>query len=339
MKRLFFLVIALAILSSLLPSCNKNPDNPTPPIVDSATIMGFKDSTQLVKSYLIQYYDGAGNMDTLNPPVYLYYDTINKKIYFSAQPVTSPPTSNFVEFNYNSAGLIIKVKSNLPPDGLSSIYYTYDGENVIKSVVTQYSDGTSDAVNLTKINLPSGGYSLSFTTIESEEPITLYLDDLNFDSNGRLVSKSDLLLPGLNDGTVDSVIYDASGNVSKVIETYLQGSNGKNTYNLFEFTSRDTKGDQLSNFDKILFNGVANFPSGPDINSGNLFTGYDNYYLYQFTKYPSLSTKVYDYSTGLYRTFDNSPQYDSKGRLIKYKIYNGDVDFNYAAEYDLTYYK
>ena len=95
MKSFIPFLIALAIFSFMLPSCKKTPDNPNPLTFDSATIMGFKDSTQLVKSFSIQYYDSTGNMDALNPPNYLYYDTLNKKTYFTAIPITAPPTSNF----------------------------------------------------------------------------------------------------------------------------------------------------------------------------------------------------------------------------------------------------
>jgi hypothetical protein len=66
--------------------------------------------------------------------------------------------------------------------------------------------------------------------------------------------------------------------------------------------------------------------------------GFDNWFLYQFTKYPSLSVKVYDSASDAYLTFDPNPEYDSKGRLTKFKMYNGDGDYFYK-ELAFTYYK
>lgn len=342
MKFFITFLIALAVFSSLLPSCKKTDDNPNPLTFDSATIMGFKDSTQLIKSIATQSYDSNGNMDTPGPPTYLYYDTLNKKIYFTTQPVTAPPTSNFFVYSYNDLGLVTAFNNYMPSDsfGASSIVYNYDPQNIFKSEITTYLDGSSDAVYMTKTSLPSGGYSLSCKSSFTNFVHDSSLDNNNFDAKGRLISKSELQFPALNYGNVDSIVYDATGNVSKVVETQLQGSSSSNTYNLFEFASRDTKGAQLSNLNAIMYNGIANLPDVEDnVDFGTLLNGFENFSLYQFTKYPSLSTKVYDYSNDSYKTFDNSPQYDSKGRLIKYKLYNGDVDFGYALEYDLTYYK
>ena len=340
MKSFLSFMIALAVFSSMLPSCKKTTDNPNPLTFDSATIMGFKDSTQLVKSIATQFYDSTGNMDTLNPPIYLYYDTLNKKIYFTAQPVSAPPTSNFLVYSYNNAGLITGI--NIIPGnsvGAFSNVYNYDAQNIPKSEITTYTDGSIDTVYFTKTSLMSGGYSLSFITPGTGDSIVA---THNFDANNKLISKSELSLRTLNNGIVDSIEYDAAGNISKVVETNLEGTSGNNTYNLFEFASRDTKGNQLSNFNAILYNGFSNFPDLEDpanVDFGEIFNGFENYYFYQFTKYPSLSTKVYRQSSGLYITFNNNSQYDSKGRLIKYIMYNGDFDFNYAEEIDLSYYK
>jgi hypothetical protein len=343
MKTLTCFLLASAILSCMFLSCNKNPDNPDAVKVDSATIMGFKDSTLLIKSIAEVDYDKNGNKTDETPAFYFYYDTLNKKVYTSYQPVSSLPISNYYfMLSYNDAGLISKMTSGIvdPTDPTvgGSEDFSYDAKGILKSQTTTSLDGSSETDYITKIDLPSGGYSLSEKSSMTDFVHDSTLSTQNFDANGRMVSKSDLGLPLLNSGYRDSIVYDAKGNVSKVIETQLSGGAVSNTYNKFEFNSRDVKGDEFFNFNRILFNGIADLPGNAYISLGSLFGGFDNWYLYQFTKYPAQSTKVYDYTSDAYLTFDPNPEYDSKGRLTKFKMYNGDGD-SFYKELTLTYYK
>jgi len=326
-------------------SCSKNNDlrNPDPITIDSATIMGFKDSTQLIKSITEIGIDSSGNPIDKHT-IYFYYDTLNKKINFNTEYVTSPiPTPYSLVLSYNNAGLLIHIKST-DTSGTGTYDYTYDAQNVLSSQTFTDVDGSVATVHLTKTSLPSGGYSLSTkdTTVDMQVNfVNLYT--LNFDAAGKITSMNDLLLPSLDDGYIDSIFYDAFGNVSKVDETHLITGNPALNYTRFEFFSRDTKGNQYSNFNNILFNGVANFPElFGNLSIGNAFSSIDNDYFYQFTKYPFLSTKVgYENPTGtglLYVNFNSDPQYDSKNRVVKFKMYFGDYPY-YSDEYDIVYYK
>jgi hypothetical protein len=331
-----------SVIFSCISSCNKTPDNPNPLKVDSATIMGFKDSTLLIKSIAEVDYDNNGNKIDQVPPFYFYYDTLNKKVFTAFQPISSLPVSNYYfVLSYNDAGLISNMTVSSNPDDPTiggSTDYSYDAKGILKSQITTSSDGSIETDYITKVDLPSGGYRLSEKSSQTDFQYDSTLSTQNFDANGRMISKSDLGLPLLNNGYKDSIIYDANDNISKVIEAQILNGTVLKTYNKFEFISRDTKGDQFFNFNEILFNGIAQLPGNAFIDLGSPFGGFDNWYLYQFTKYPSLSTKVYDEPSDSYITFNPSAAYDSKGRLTKYKMYNGDGDYFYK-ELDFTYYK
>jgi hypothetical protein len=68
MKTVTCFLLASAILSCMFFSCNKNADNPDAVKVDSVTIMGFKDSTLLIKSIAEVDYDNNGNKTDEIPP-------------------------------------------------------------------------------------------------------------------------------------------------------------------------------------------------------------------------------------------------------------------------------
>ena len=327
----------------MLPSCKKTADNPNPPIFDSATIMGFKDSTQLMKTFSIVYYDTSGDISDSIPTLYLYYDTINKKVYFTMQPHTSLPINNyFFELSYNNDGLVQHITYNSgsgDSTDVSAVDYVYDDQDVIKSETATFANGSTLINSFNKSSLLSGGYSLSFKGLGEVSPFpdsSVYTQ--NFDANGSLISLSEFNLPSLNSGYKDSLVYDAAGNVSKVINTYFKDNVNSYSNTFLEFNSRDTKGDQLYIFNKILFNGIADLPNAGFVSLGSFLSGNDNIFFYQFVKYPSLSTKVYLGVTNSFLTFNPAPQYDSKNRLVKYKMFNGE-DPDYYAEYNLSYYK
>jgi hypothetical protein len=342
MKFFIGFLIAMAIFSGFFSSCNKTPDNPDPLKMDSATIMGFKDSTLLIKSIAAVNYESNGTRLDEDPPFYFYYDTLNKKVYTALQPISSLPVSNYYfVLSYNNAGLIsdltVAANPNDPTTGGSEEYF-YDSEGILKSQTGTSIDGGTETEYVTKVDLPSGGYSLSEKSSQTDFEYDSTLSTQNFDADGKMVSKSELALPLVNSGYKDSIVYDANDNVSKVIETRVSNGTVTSTHNKFEFISRDTKGDEFFNFNRILFNGISELPANANISFGSLFGGFDNWYLYQFTKYPSLSTKVYDESSDSYITFNPSPEYDSKGRLTKYKMYNGDEPYFYV-EFEFTYFK
>ncbi|MEO8821795.1 MAG: hypothetical protein ABI267_00630, partial [Ginsengibacter sp.] len=101
-----FVALVIIFLFFLLFSCKKNDVAKSPVTVNSTTIMGFKDSTQLVKSFLENDYDSSGNFVD-SGGFYFYYDTINKKIIISSQFTPSSSIANYVvALSYNNNGLL-----------------------------------------------------------------------------------------------------------------------------------------------------------------------------------------------------------------------------------------
>jgi hypothetical protein len=321
MKKLIPLLLLLAIVS-ISPSCNKNDATVTPDIIDSVKIFGV-DSTQLVQSITTKGIDKAGNyLDS--ETLYIYYDTLNKRAIFSSAYTGSANNPTYIfEQTYDNKWRIVQQKVNpLAPGGSEGgeVDYSYDDKGIVTDETFKSSDGTVQNEHLQKTDLPGGSYSLSTVFVSSEFDSSLYVEV--FDPLGNELSNSAYSLPTLALSYKDSVLYDAAGNVSKVLETSIFGPTNQpqqTTYSLFEFT-RDTRGSQLSDFNNILFNGVSKF-SDFDENSIN-FNGFRNFYYYQFTRFP----------------FNPKPQYDNVGRLVKYKMYNGDDPYFYE-EFDIGYYK
>ncbi|MGN6196506.1 MAG: hypothetical protein ACTHOB_16320 [Ginsengibacter sp.] len=320
-------------------SCNKN-DVPAPRLSsnDSATIMGFKDSTQLIKSIREISYDSATNAITDSTITYFHYDTINRKILIRLMDFADPDqaTRDSFEYSYNSEGLLIHIEnksSSTTSEDLQTEDILYDADNVVKTVTDRSFDGTTLVYSMNKKPLAGGGYSLSWFDLLNA-PDTAYYT-VNFDNASRATSS-------YFDGHSDSIIYDVEGSISKIIQTdYLTpySLTGSDTYPLYDFVSRDTKGDQLYNLNRIMYNGISNFPAETSFGVADEFQ-------YQYTKYPALSTKInrpaggdYEAGGGVYLiNFSSTPEYDSKNRLVKYKAFFNDTRFSYL-EYVIRYYK
>jgi hypothetical protein len=324
-------------------SCNKTPDTPpTPQQIDSVKIFGL-DSSELVKSLDITWTDSLGTLQD-STIVYFYYDTLSRSIFWDKTPNTDlNPANHSLVYSYNSNYQVSHVKRNttdLEDSGTAvTIDYAYDNANIIKSVTYTYSSGSPEVEALTKTSRPSGGYSLS-THDEGDfgqDNLTAY----NFDANGRLVSWASYTLPATVPNMHDSLIYDASGNITTVIQSDTSyWTSGAETFNLFKIDSRATKGNEFATLNKVLFNGISQFPEVTFSNSavGSLLNNIDDWYYYQFTAYPPLSVTVYQEFTNSYVTFNPNPQFDSKNRLVSFKMYNGDGDFYYETV-KLGYYK
>lgn len=356
MKTLLILIAATILYSS----CNKNNDlrNPDPTTIDSATIMGFKDSTQLIKSITGIIYDSATGAIEDSSSRYYFYDTLNKRIILSLQPVSNPDQSyDGVEYSYNSAGLLSHVSwkylNNTPSVGQSFITsdYIYDDANVIKSASVVLFGGPNYTISFNKTTLPSGGYQLSWTDSSPYNDngypgSTHYIAD--FDKSGRIERYSNTFGNQIN--WTDSIVYDLNGNFSRVINIgyFYKTSSDTNPDSTtidtaYDFTSRDIKGDQLYNLNQIVNNGIANIPNSISYS----FAGVDaiDDYVYQYSKYPVLSTNIrrtVDYNgggIGVYHVnFSSSPEYDSKNRLVKYRMFFNDFELSYI-DYIISYYK
>lgn len=333
MNKLKALLILIAV-TICYSSCKKNDvqKDPDPTTLDSTTIMGFKDSTQLIKSIHRTDYDSKGAI-TDTSTSFLLYDTVNRKITIrSEDPVSAE------EFSYNSLGLLVHFESSGDTTEVSSIDYTYDASDMLKTATVQEpGHGGSYVYSINKTLLPSGNYQLSWLDQANLPDSNYYF--VNFDNNGKMRSFYDHVEPAS-----DSIIYDANGNVSKVVKTIYTtpyNTSGSFTFTLYDFLTRDTRGDQLYNFYKILYNGVFYIPG--DI---AVFGGADVENLYQVIKYPCLSTNInrpvgdaYCLSCAVHIVNFNDPtQYDSKNRLVKFSGFFNDTEI-YRTDYTISYYK
>lgn len=339
-KTLIILIAATTIYTSCTKDDSKT--DPDPDKLDSVTIMGFKDSTLLIKSITMKGINSSGNYIDSNI-IYLYYDTINKKIIFNKNNPASPtPGPSSLVNSYNNEGLLIRVDGS-DPEGNYTNYYTYDAQNVLSSATMIDMEGEKETLYFTKKMLSGGGYSISAKdSSEFLEYDQIEAYSFNFNGNNQLIMMNASVYPSLDDGITDSIYYDTFGNVSKVTETTFVPGDPPSTITLYEFSSRDTKGDQYYNFNKIVMNGIASLPNlFGNFGVGSEIAGINNIYLYQFTKYPASSAKFHkwDYSgNDTYVTFKPEAEYDSKNRLVKFKLYFGDDPYH-SDEYQLTYYK
>lgn len=335
-------LLILIATTTIYISCTKDDSvlNPDPETLDSATIMGFKDSTQLIKSIRYNSYDSATNLITDSFISYYYYDTLNRKIIIKLKDYSDPEQAlrDSFEYSYNYAGLIINVV-NKSSESSSTIFsliredYMYDTENIVKKVTSKFSDGTTLTYNLNKTSLANGGYSLKWHDLINA-PDTAYYT-VNFDKNSRLNSFYFW-------GHFDSLEYDAGGNIRRIWETdYLHPYDPieASTFLRYDFVSRETKGDQLYNLERILLNGISQFPAETSF-------GVLSEFEYQYTKYPALSTKIQNPANGNYYpgkelsliNFTSHPEFDNTDRLKKYKVFFNDSPFTYM-EYVISYYK
>ncbi len=358
MKNFKFLLPALFYFACVFVSCQKEL-NPiiTIPKTDSASIAGFKDSTLLIRSINKIFYDSATNNVTDSFTEYYFYDTLNKKIIISFQPVSNSTQSyDGYEFNYNNKGLLShevdKFYTSLPDS--NSVYskdYIYDASNIIKAcVIKYYFSSNYDTISYNKTILSSGGYQLNWVTIipnyGTAQDDTCY-NQLNFNSIGKLQYYK------LGHGYFnkaswqDSLSYDLNGNVNKIYTSNFFYQNppfngladSTDTYVAYNFISRDIKGNQLYNLNQIIYKGIAEMPSGFDDQSLN--SSIDDY-AYQYSKYPALSTKVFlkNRSNGIdyFGLFNPTPQYDNLNRLTKYRLFFNDAQ-TYYYDWTIHYYK
>jgi hypothetical protein len=316
-------------------SCKKVNDTPfTPQQVDSVKIFGF-DSTKLIKNLTFIAIDSMGN-EIDSSTEYFYYDTLNKKIFASGQNIAGPNPPNYIYIlSYNSSYQLSNFSYNTSfvqdADQLLSADYQYDAQNILSREVQTNKDGSKKIFDITKKMLPSGGYSLRGSNSNGQDSL---VDTYTFAASGQLLSWSDTLEPG-QVYTSDSLIYDTRGNVITVMEntTFFP-----TPFKRFEFSGRDTIGNELSSFNKVLFNGISAFSASSFSFIGSYLTGWDDYDFYQFTNYPAASTIVYlDYNNS-FLTFDPNPKFDSKNRLASCKLF-GNNGFDYFDIIKPSYYK
>ena len=347
MKKLTVILFFITAIT-FYPSCKKADiqNNPDPTTLDSPTIMGFKDSTQLIKSLSAYYMDGSSNVITDSITLLFHYDTIKRRIAIVPENgVPGDADFDSVLYQYNSDLFLTsatKMYSTPPsnPDNEASVAYIYDADKVIQSAIFTQNNGDKYTYSFDKTALPGNGYRLSWTeTSPGSFAGDKYL--ASFNSQGQMISNYNLTA-----SSSDSIEYDASGNTTKVIRTeYSQPYNltGAKTFTLYDFTSRDSKGDQLYNLRQVLDHGFANL--NIDIGGINLDFFFSDF-VFQFSKYPATSTIINLPTQGTYCvscdvvpfTYSTTPTYDSRDRLVKYKLFFNDNPLAYQ-EYHISYYK
>ncbi len=352
MKNTFSGILVIVLIISLV-SCQKNISSPNPASV-STNIFGFGDSSQLIKSITYHNQDSSWSE-------YFFYDTTNRKIIVSLQPVTTVggDYSDGQEFSYDGFGMLIHITGKF--SGANNVYFTladyfYDNQHVLDSINTEM-PGLNRALGFTK-TVVSGGYLLSelYTS-----PAANGFTDSNYtasliDDSGRLAANYTVYNntePGDPHNTspngdtyfyfTDSVIYDAAGNMSKQTTRYppdLMKPDSLVTVVFYDYGVRDMKGDQLYKLGMTLFRGVEEIPSVIDFFAGELTPfGQDGMQVY---RYPSLSTTmIVADSTGVYNTtlqFNTPAQYDDQQRLVSYHNF---AHYSPYPAYDMTiaYYK
>jgi hypothetical protein len=345
--------ILLISLGSL--SCTKTGDIPSKPQAGSSNIFGFADSSKLIKSITYQLQDSTNTQ-------YFFYDTANRKIIVSLQSISTATQSytDGEEFFYDANGLLIHTDAKfiIPSDGFfSSADYTYDEQHVLKSASTTLFGGVTYSADYTK-TIVQGGFLLStLSTNPGDNGFTDSSYTAAFiDNNNRFASfyqTYNLSEPGVyntspNGDTyfnyLDTIIYDASGYMTKWISTNPPDplkADSLVTKTIYDYSARSTKGDQLYNLGKTLYNGIDNVPFPIiDFFAGQLSSqgeiGMQTY------KYPTTQTSYFandslGNSVGSLN-FNSPAVFDDSSRLVKY--HNFMHYFPYSG-YDIliTYYK
>ena len=355
MKKTGQAFILLFLMVLMLGSCQKSDITGTGTKPDSTNIFGLLDSTMIIKS--ITYTSSAGSGTD-----YFFYDTANRKIIVSWQPVTSADGdyTDGQEFSYDAFGMLIHISGKFSgqADGFcTSADYTYDDQHVLSSA-HMIVPGLDYSASYTRTPV-SGGYLLSeLYTLPSSNGYT----DSNYsaalvDDSGRLAAFYNVYNntePGDPKNTspngdtyfyfTDSLVYDATGNLVREWQTYppdLLKPDSLVRVAIYDFGVRDTKGDQLHNLGETLFRGIGHLPFPIiDFFAGELsLMGDDGLQVY---KYPALHTKIIVAdSNGIFNTqmdFDNPAEYDGLNRLVKYRNF---THFSPFETYDMliSYYK
>jgi hypothetical protein len=356
MGKIPFCLVLLFLLADA--ACTKSGDMQNKLPVDSTKIFGSIDSSDLIKGITYQSDDSTYTQ-------YFYYDTVSRKIIVSLQPVSSSSQdyTDGEEYSYDAYGMLVHISGKFldPQDTyFSKADYQYDDQHVLKSVSYTFFGGFEYTANYAKSPVPAGGYMLYelYTSPGNNGYTDSSYVGVYFSDSGTYISSyqihndtevGSIYNTSVNGDTyfytTDTAIYDAAGNFSKSIFTTPPDplkADSLVTYTRFEFKSRDTKGSQLFNLGRVLYNGVGNTMIFSIIDSYAWLIsplGDDGI---QMNKHPALqATMTVADSFGNFNTvltFNTPAQYDDKSRLIKYHNF---ARFAPYAEYDIliAYYK
>ena len=343
----------------VLASCQKEIDL----AATDPNIAGANDSTLLIKSITLVNYDintGVAEGDSIIE--HYSYDTVNRKVILSWENYSGDIPENLKEeLSYNNQNLLSRIEYKYPAgyrpadNDYSAIEISYDAGNVLKKSVVNFANGSSEARTFNKKFLSSGNYQLEWL----ERPLTTGSDKTKrsaiFDSKGKnIIRVTEFSYPRVVTGTgndiytniiiTDSLSYDANGGLHKLFTNVIDTlSHTNENYISCEFISRLTKGGQLYNQRQALLNGIAAIPFGEVDDWFRYSFGILNFFPegiepLEYSRYPFITARVYDYNTRIYKEFTASSEIDSKGRLLKFKGFFNDSDL-IPQEYKIAYFK
>lgn len=358
LKKCFYILFPVLIL---IVSCQKEIDPTDPDQIPE----GVKDSTLLIKSIRLNSVDpqsGLADDDSIKEDY--FYDTVNRKIILTIDHAASHPDYfPFVgiEHQYDANGLLTNVTHKyrdgfvLDDDLLVSVKMDYDADKVLQKIAISYFNGEVRTILFKKTALSSGKYELKwnqprFDPFTISEKNTTHIRSI-FGKEGKCLWTEYAYKVSVGSGDedyeeviiTDSLIYDAMGNVSKILVNIVDTANQKNeTFVGCEFLARHSKGDQLYNQQQVLLNGIANIPFGEDLVRGSIsgILSYfpDGYEPKQYHKYPFQTAKVYNSQTKQYDSFTAVSEFDSKDRLVKFRGFLNDYQL-FPYLYEITYHK
>jgi hypothetical protein len=334
LPRLLFVSAIAAIFA--LTSCQREVNfTDTLPVTEYV-----KDSTLLIKSITLVSDDALGVQDSITENY--SYDSVNRKIRLTWHDPSGSdyyPDGTIADFSYNDKWLLSHVDYIYPAGYVADAFdystfdILYDAQKVLQKITTKYGDGSDETKTYTKTTLASGNYQLSWDESDPATPGYKSLRRAVFNADGKnsinVFDRSFVaeISPAGDDVftnfiTSDTLFYDASGSVSKIKRNEVDTlRHTDQTFLFYEFTGRQTRGDQLYNQRQGILNGIANMPFGDGDSPADAFGVLSivlDFEPLQYSIYPVQTTKIYNWNMTDF-TFNSSSEFDSKNRLVKFK--------------------
>lgn len=340
----YLCVLALALSTLLFTSCQKEPTMP-----ETQPRLG-PDSTLLVKSIERVYYDQNGNPSDSATESYSY-DTVNKKIKLTWTG-SDYWAGSAAEYTYSSDDLLTDIKFSYDNTWVpwstdyTDIKIEYNNDNIVKRVTLNYRSEPQMIRNYVKTNLPNG-YRLDWNSRRDVNDSSTFYNIFNTDKICTKYSSEVILTDPVNGiyghgFQIDSLVYNTSGNLSHVYRKMIDSLNHTSeSFLKYEFDSRESKGSELSDQRRLLFNGVDNlrFNEADDwfwiSILGDVLDAYD---YDQYSGVPIKSAKVYNTDADLIVPYTAASVFDSKGRLVEFKGFVDDGPL-IKLVYKVVYYK
>ena len=250
----------------------------------------YNSSNQLVKE------------ETPSEDIYYYHDS-NGRI----KKISSNKGWSRDNIKYNTFGSITKESQYIPGLGTKTLYYTYDSNNNLKTII--YPDGKTLNISNNSLNMPE---TLSFagkTLVNSiSYSVNKNLSSINISGNG---TKMNFSYDGIG-RLLNSSLKRGSTNLFKATYKYDSVGNLTSISNTIPTLNATFGYDKLDRLTSASYPGLKNYSFSYD-SYGNLKKSYLN----------GVLTHNYNYTTKN-QINSSSFSYDSRGNLTKNR------DFNYS---------